>query len=75
MLALELTATRSKPCLKSHKGTQSRSKGRVPSQYYEKENERKKFLLDYSIGGHTAAVSCGIFDVWGERKVHNIGVE
>ncbi|KAK8664648.1 hypothetical protein V6N13_084426 [Hibiscus sabdariffa] len=61
----ELTATKPKISTKSRKGTQSASKGNdggVPD-----ENGTKWLHLDYSLGGHTAAVSCVAFSLFGER--------
>nr|AAT64027.1 putative G-protein beta [Gossypium hirsutum] len=59
----ELTATKPKSSTKSRKGTQSKgSDGGVPD-----ENGRKWLHLDYSLGGHTAAVSCMTFSLFGEK--------
>ncbi|MBA0663513.1 hypothetical protein Goklo_003626, partial [Gossypium klotzschianum] len=59
----ELTATKPKSSTKSRKGTQSKgSDGGVPN-----ENGRKWLHLDYSLGGHTAAVSCMTFSLFGEK--------
>ncbi|KAA3482056.1 WD repeat-containing protein 53 [Gossypium australe] len=59
----ELTATKPKCSTKSRKGTQSKgSDGGVPD-----ENGRKWLHLDYSLGGHTAAVSCVTFSLFGEK--------
>ncbi|KAG8482253.1 hypothetical protein CXB51_026966 [Gossypium anomalum] len=59
----ELTATKPKSSTKSRKGTQSKgSDGGVPD-----ENGRKWLHLDYSLGGHTAAVSCVTFSLFGEK--------
>lgn len=51
----ELAETKSRS-----KGTQSRSKSRIQSPDSETsiQNGTKKLHLDYSFGGHTAAVSC-----------------
>ncbi|MBA0569658.1 hypothetical protein Golob_003374 [Gossypium lobatum] len=59
----ELTATKPKSSTKSRKGTQSKGRdGGVPD-----ENGRKWLHLDYSLGGHTAAVSCMTFSLFGEK--------
>ncbi|MBA0695467.1 hypothetical protein Goari_002092 [Gossypium aridum] len=59
----ELTATKPKSSSKSRKGTQSKgSDGGVPD-----ENGRKWLHLDYALGGHTAAVSCVTFSLFGEK--------
>uniref|UniRef100_A0A5B7AZL6 Putative cellulose synthase A catalytic subunit 8 n=1 Tax=Davidia involucrata TaxID=16924 RepID=A0A5B7AZL6_DAVIN len=65
----ELAAIKSKSSSKPRKGTQSRSKGSVPSADTETQdqNGRKKLHLDYSLGGHTAAVSCVAFSIFGEK--------
>lgn len=52
----ELDSVRSKGSAKPRKGSQSKSKDtdlETPDQ-----NGRKRLHLDYSSGGHTAAVSC-----------------
>ncbi|KAK9064293.1 hypothetical protein SSX86_015673 [Deinandra increscens subsp. villosa] len=65
----EFKAAKSKGPSNSKKGGQSKSKGSVPSKDSEKEdqNQRTRLRLDYSSGGHTAAVSCVAFSVFGEK--------
>ncbi|KAK2975162.1 hypothetical protein RJ640_017375, partial [Escallonia rubra] len=65
----ELASTGSKSSLITRRGSQSRSKGSVPSPDTEaqEENLRKKLHLDYSFGGHTTAVSCVAFSKFGEK--------
>ena len=56
----ELAAMRSKSSTKPWKGSQSRSKDSSTTANIETsdQNGRKRLHLDYSLGGHTAAVSC-----------------
>ena len=56
----ELSAMRSKTSTKPRRGSQSRSKESSPTADIETsdQNGRKRLCLDYSLGGHTAAVSC-----------------
>ncbi|BFG27962.1 hypothetical protein CerSpe_142360 [Prunus speciosa] len=59
----ELATMRSKGSRKPQKGSQSRSKEKeIPDQ-----NGWKRLHLDYSSGGHTAAVSCVAFSLFGDR--------
>ncbi|KAM7524900.1 hypothetical protein LguiA_014802 [Lonicera macranthoides] len=60
----ELAETKSRS-----KGTQSRSKARIlsPNSEASTQNGTKKLHLDYSFGGHTAAVSCVAFSKFGEK--------
>ncbi|XP_057998377.1 uncharacterized protein LOC131177435 [Hevea brasiliensis] len=59
----ELAATRSKCTTKAHKGSQSTSKGSITTP----GTEGKRLHLDYTLGGHVAAVSCVAFSLFGER--------
>ncbi|KAL2524273.1 Transducin/WD40 repeat-like superfamily protein [Abeliophyllum distichum] len=64
----ELAVFKSKNSSKPKKGTKSSSKGNVSSadaQSQDKNNRR--IHLDYSVGGHTAAVSCVTFSMFGEK--------
>lgn len=64
----EPAAIKPKSSTKSRKGTQS--KGSLPAEAeggVADENGRKWLHLDYSLGGHTAAVSCVAFSLFGER--------
>ncbi|XVE51490.1 hypothetical protein DITRI_Ditri02bG0045300 [Diplodiscus trichospermus] len=64
----ELAAVRPKSSTKSRKGTQSVSKGGLQDDGgVANENGRKWLHLDYTLGGHTAAVSCVAFSLFGER--------
>ena len=56
----ELAATRSKSSSKPRKGSQSRSKhgSSVTDKEIVDQNGNGRLHLDYSLGGHTAAVSC-----------------
>ncbi|XWS19728.1 hypothetical protein CRYUN_Cryun31cG0041200 [Craigia yunnanensis] len=64
----KLAAIRPKSSTKSRKGTLSVSKGSLPANGgVADENGRKLLHLDYSLGGHTAAVSCVAFSLFGER--------
>ncbi|XP_035544186.1 cellulose synthase A catalytic subunit 8 [UDP-forming] [Juglans regia] len=68
-IELELAAMRSKSSTKPRKGSQSRSKDGSPSGEVENpdQSRQKRLHLDYSFGGHTAAVSCVAFSLFGER--------
>ncbi|KAE8674243.1 Transducin/WD40 repeat-like superfamily protein isoform 3 [Hibiscus syriacus] len=61
----ELTTMKPKCYMKSRKGTQSVYKGSDGGD--PRENGTKWLHLDYSLGGHTAAVSCVAFSLFGER--------
>ncbi|KAK1422742.1 hypothetical protein QVD17_18028 [Tagetes erecta] len=65
----EFKAAKSKGSSNPKKGSQSKSNGSVSSPTPEKEdqNQRTRLRLDYSCGGHTAAVSCVAFSVFGEK--------
>lgn len=65
----ELDAMRSKSSTKPRKGFQSKLKDSAPSGDVENsdDNGKKRLHLDYSFGGHTAAVSCVAFSLFGER--------
>ncbi|CAK9148104.1 unnamed protein product [Ilex paraguariensis] len=56
----EIASIKSKSSLKPQKGSQSRSKGNVPSADTKSQDQvgRNNLHLDYILGGHTAAVSC-----------------
>lgn len=56
----ELADTRSRNSSKPQKGNRSKSKGSFssPSTEPQDQNGKKNLNLDYSFGGHTAAVSC-----------------
>ncbi|KAG2687918.1 hypothetical protein I3760_09G071400 [Carya illinoinensis] len=68
-IELELAAMRSKSSTKPRKGSQSRSKDGSPSGEVENPDQSRqtRLHLDYSFGGHTAAVSCVAFSLFGER--------
>lgn len=57
---LELAAVKSKSSTKPRKGSQSRLKDSSPSADVGNldQNRKQRLHLDYSLGGHTAAVSC-----------------
>lgn len=61
----EFTAAKSK----ARKTGQTKSNGKSSSQNPEKQdqNQRTRLRLDYSCGGHTAAVSCVAFSMFGEK--------
>ncbi|KAF3451289.1 hypothetical protein FNV43_RR07384 [Rhamnella rubrinervis] len=63
-LAVMKSKTSSISCKGSHrsKGSSSTSNMESPDQ-----NGRKRVHLNYSLGGHTAAVSCVAFSLFGER--------
>ncbi|KAL6226690.1 PREDICTED: WD repeat-containing protein 53-like [Fragaria vesca subsp. vesca] len=61
----ELDSVRSKGSTKPRKGSQSRSKD--TDSEIQDQNGRNRLHLDYSSGGHTAAVSCVAFSLFGER--------
>lgn len=56
----EFHPTKSKNSSKLQKNSQSRSKGSVSSSNTESQDQsrEKKLNIDYTNGGHTAAVSC-----------------
>lgn len=62
----ELAASKSKHSSKPHKGDQSGSKSKADTENTN-QNGKKKLHLDYSFGGHTAAVSCVAFSIFGEK--------
>lgn len=66
---LELAATKSKSSTRPRKGSQSKLKDSSPSaDAASPDQSRKQRLhLDYTLGGHTAAVSCVAFSLFGER--------
>ncbi|KAJ4823173.1 Cellulose synthase A catalytic subunit 8 [UDP-forming] [Turnera subulata] len=68
-IELELAAMRSKSIAKARKGSQSTSKDSSSAAGTEvlDQNQRNRMHLDYSVGGHTAAVSCVAFSLFGER--------
>ncbi|KAM5587913.1 hypothetical protein ABKV19_006388 [Rosa sericea] len=61
----ELDSGRLKGSTKPRKGSQSRSKN--TDLEIQDQNRRNRLHLDYSSGGHTAAVSCVAFSLFGER--------
>ncbi|KAL1292424.1 hypothetical protein AAHE18_20G270100 [Arachis hypogaea] len=65
----EIAANRSKSSSNSRKGSQSRSKdGTSSSSNVDAgQNGNRRLHLDYTLGGHTAAVSCLEFSLFGER--------
>ncbi|KAG6754987.1 hypothetical protein POTOM_040795 [Populus tomentosa] len=65
----ELAVIRSKTSAKARKGSSSTSKDGVPAVGTGTldENARKRLHLDYSVGGHAAAVSCVTFSLFGEK--------
>lgn len=54
---------------KPQRGSQSRSKDSIPNEIAVNPNQNgsKRLHLDYSIGGHTAAVSCVAFSLFEKR--------
>ncbi|CAK7350390.1 unnamed protein product [Dovyalis caffra] len=64
----ELAAIRSKICTKARKGSPSTSKGGIAAAGTEiLDLARNRLHLDYSVGGHFAAVSCVTFSMFGEK--------
>ncbi|KAJ9565927.1 hypothetical protein OSB04_001893 [Centaurea solstitialis] len=65
----EFSAAKSRGSSKPRKGGQSRSNGNASSRDSENQdqNRRTRLRLDYSSGGHTAAVSCVAFSMFGEK--------
>ncbi|KAL5576956.1 hypothetical protein UlMin_018655 [Ulmus minor] len=65
----ELAAMKSKTSTTSQKGSQNKSKTSSSTADAENpdQNGRKRLHLDFSLGGHTAAVSCVAFSLFGER--------
>ncbi|KAG5058137.1 hypothetical protein JHK86_013133 [Glycine max] len=64
----EMAATKSKSSSNSRKGSHSRSKdGSSSSNTDADQNGKKRLHLDYTLGGHTAAVSSLAFSLFGER--------
>ena len=59
----KLAAVRAKSNTKTHKGSQSKSKECITAA----GTEGNMLHLDYSMGGHVAAVSCVAFSTFGER--------
>lgn len=57
----ELAASRTKNSVKPRKGSHSQSSDA------ENTDTRGRLHLDYTVGGHTAAVSCVAFSMFGER--------
>ncbi|OMO76150.1 hypothetical protein CCACVL1_15852 [Corchorus capsularis] len=65
----ELSSIKPKSSSKSRKGTQSVSKGSLPAEGEVANVDGRKWLhLDYSLGGHTAAVSCVAFSLFGSER-------
>lgn len=65
----EFYPTKSKNSSKLQKNSQSRSKGSVSSSNTESQDQsrEKKLNIDYTSGGHTAAVSCVTLSTFGEK--------
>ncbi|XP_057950121.1 uncharacterized protein LOC131145076 isoform X2 [Malania oleifera] len=65
----ELAAIKSRSSAKPRKESQSKSKAGASTADTEMldQNGRQRLHLDYTLGGHTAAVSCVIFSLFGER--------
>ncbi|GMN43511.1 hypothetical protein TIFTF001_012706 [Ficus carica] len=65
----ELAVIKSKTSTGSQRGSQNRSKNksRTPDAENSEQNGRKRLHLDYTLGGHTAAVSCVAFSLFGGR--------
>ncbi|XP_017414671.1 cellulose synthase A catalytic subunit 8 [UDP-forming] [Vigna angularis] len=64
----EMSSTKSKSSSNSRKGSHSRSKdGSSSSKTEADQNEKKRLHLDYTLGGHTAAISSLAFSMFGER--------
>lgn len=65
----ELAVIKSKTSAGSQRGSQNRSKNRsrTPDTENSEQNGRKRLHLDYTLGGHTAAVSCVAFSLFGGR--------
>ncbi|OVA14513.1 WD40 repeat [Macleaya cordata] len=65
----ELAVANSKSSTRSCKGSQSRTGSIKPTTNASTvdQNRGKRFHLDYTLGGHTAAVSCVSFSLFGER--------
>ncbi|KAI3710129.1 hypothetical protein L2E82_39903 [Cichorium intybus] len=60
----EFTAAKSKGSSKPKKSGQSKSNGNLEKQ---DQDQRTRLRLDYTSGGHTAAVSCVAFSMFGEK--------
>ena len=54
----ELAAAQSKSSLKAHKGSKSRSKNSASTAAETLNQNGRRLHLDYTLGGHTASVSC-----------------
>lgn len=63
----EIAAVRSKSSSNTRKGSQSRLKGGSSSNTDADDNVKKRLQFDYTIGGHTSAVSSLAFSMFGER--------
>ncbi|XP_062094389.1 cellulose synthase A catalytic subunit 8 [UDP-forming]-like [Humulus lupulus] len=64
----ELAVIKSKSSKTSQKGSQSRSTNRsLKNVENTEQNGRPRLHLDYSLGGHTSAVSCVSFSLFGEK--------
>ncbi|GAV57597.1 WD40 domain-containing protein/Cellulose_synt domain-containing protein [Cephalotus follicularis] len=65
----EFASIKSKGSTKPQKGSQSVPKDSTPAadSQIQDQNGRKRLHLDYTLGGHTAAVSCVAFSLFGER--------
>ncbi|KAK8472557.1 hypothetical protein PHAVU_002G240300 [Phaseolus vulgaris] len=64
----EMASTKSKSSSNSRKGSHSRSKdGSSSSNTEADKNGKKRLHLDYTLGGHTAAISSLALSMFGER--------
>ncbi|KAJ8616527.1 hypothetical protein MRB53_035899 [Persea americana] len=65
----ELAVVNSTSSSQSRKGSKSRSKGNMPALDATTidQGQGKRLHLDYALGGHTAAVSCVAFSLFGQR--------
>ncbi|KAK6917715.1 WD40 repeat [Dillenia turbinata] len=68
VIDIESELSKPKSSLKSQKGSLSRAKDIVPtSDTKTQEESERRLYLDYTMGGHTAAVSCVAFSLFGEK--------
>ncbi|KAI9076432.1 hypothetical protein K1719_041579 [Acacia pycnantha] len=63
----DLTAPKSKGSSKPRKGSQSKSKDGSSTTNMDTDQNGKMLHLDSSMGGHSAAVSCVAFSLFGEK--------
>ncbi|XP_031742422.1 cellulose synthase A catalytic subunit 8 [UDP-forming] [Cucumis sativus] len=66
---IDIESEKSKTSSKTGKKVQSRSKGVTAAcdMNNQEQTGRKKLYLDYTVGGHSAAVSCVAFSQFGEK--------